>query len=435
MTLERRQKVLLEQCLGLAVFALLGYIIWFYFSNLYLPQPFFYNPSDIFMDWFNTAYWANNGGAYDVWMTIYPPLSFVFLKVFGLEQCYSFSEPSLARDCDWLGKAALFGFFFSNIAIAAWVFFKRDPTTALPRTIATGLGLPMLYALERGNLLIVTFTVFSLAVGGVMAGARLRWLFSALAVNFKPYLVVMLVPSLVRRQWGRFETLSISVIAIYLMSWAVYGEGAPTSLYRNITSYSGGFEAAGFLDLWYSTTYKAILSLITGPYPATSILGSWRVETAELLIPAYTALIQISLVLAIGTVFFRKSSEDNEAILFFCVALALISSEGGGYTQVFIIFLVFLAKWESWPKGCAIVLAYLLALPGDITWGRLDMVPSFSYLADRSVTLDFGVSVGMAVRPGFVLLICHLLSWEFLWKEFRASEALKFRFRVKSTKI
>ena len=417
--LNHRKKIWIERAFAGAVIALLVYTAWFFSRFLYLPQPFFYNPSDVLMDWFNTAYWANNGGAYDVWLTIYPPLSFVFLRLFGLDQCYTFGDPGIARDCDWLGRGALIGFFLMNIAIAAWVFTKRDVSTALPRTVAISLGLPMLYALERGNLLIVTFTVFALAAGGVFTSALVRWIFTALAVNFKPYLVAMLMPALVRRQWGRFETISIFVIVVYVITWSIYGEGAPTALYRNISSYAGGFEAAGFLDLWYSTTYKAILSLISGPYPATNVLGSWRVEAAEVLVPSYTMLVQISLVAALSTAFFRRDRSSSERLLFFSVSLALISSEGGGYTQVFIIFLVFLLKWESWATGLAIVLAYVLALPGDITWGRLDMVPAFSYFADRAVALDYGVSVGMAVRPGLVLLICHVLSWDFLWREYQ----------------
>jgi len=33
-------------------------------SNGYLPAPFVFVVSDTFMDWFNTAFWAHNGGAY-----------------------------------------------------------------------------------------------------------------------------------------------------------------------------------------------------------------------------------------------------------------------------------------------------------------------------------------------------------------------------------
>ena len=48
-----------------------------FFANGFLPAPFVFDVGDTFMDWFNTAYWAHNPGAYSVWGTIYLPLSFV----------------------------------------------------------------------------------------------------------------------------------------------------------------------------------------------------------------------------------------------------------------------------------------------------------------------------------------------------------------------
>ena len=51
-----------------------------------------------------------------------------------------------------------------------------------------GLGLPMLYALERGNLLILCFTCFVLGYGDLLRQRWLRCLALASAMNFKPYL-------------------------------------------------------------------------------------------------------------------------------------------------------------------------------------------------------------------------------------------------------
>lgn len=83
-----------EMLFALAILGLLVRVAYLFDQNGYLPQPFFYEPSDTFMDWFNTAYWARDPGAYDSWRTIYPPLTFVVLRSLGSDRCYEGNEVS-----------------------------------------------------------------------------------------------------------------------------------------------------------------------------------------------------------------------------------------------------------------------------------------------------------------------------------------------------
>ena len=85
---RRTVPLLCEAMLALAVVASFAATATFFSQNSYLPQPFVFDTNDTFMDWFNTAYWANNPGAYDVWRSIYPPLSFVFLDLTSLPGCH-----------------------------------------------------------------------------------------------------------------------------------------------------------------------------------------------------------------------------------------------------------------------------------------------------------------------------------------------------------
>ena len=66
----------------------LGGLLWRLWANGYLPQPLYFRPDDSLMDLYTTAFWANAGGAYERWHSLYPPLSFAFLKVFSLHHCY-----------------------------------------------------------------------------------------------------------------------------------------------------------------------------------------------------------------------------------------------------------------------------------------------------------------------------------------------------------
>ena len=107
--MSKRAGLWLEAALALLVAASLGAALLFFGGNGYLPQPFVFDTNDTFMDWFNTAYWANNPGAFSVWRTIYPPLSFAFLDLTTLPGCYLYS-PFYARDCDWLARTTIIGF-------------------------------------------------------------------------------------------------------------------------------------------------------------------------------------------------------------------------------------------------------------------------------------------------------------------------------------
>ena len=187
----------LEGFLALLVLVGIGYAAWYLVVRGYLPQPFFFDLDDSLIDGYSTAYYANNPGAYDVWKTVYPPLSFVLLKLVTLHRCYVADDYKLARGCDWLLRAVLFGFFWLNVVLIHKAYRKRHGTPMWARTIAVGIGMPSLYALDRGNLVIPCFTCFILAYGDLIRSPRLRALAAAATINLKPYLLVMLLPTLV----------------------------------------------------------------------------------------------------------------------------------------------------------------------------------------------------------------------------------------------
>ena len=108
-----KKYIRVEWMFMLAILAGITYHMTFLLLEGYLPAPFFYETYDTWMDWFNTAFWAREPGAYDVWRTIYPPITFVFLKIFGIDSCYT--GPVEARQCDWLGIAVMHGIFVMNI--------------------------------------------------------------------------------------------------------------------------------------------------------------------------------------------------------------------------------------------------------------------------------------------------------------------------------
>jgi hypothetical protein len=402
----------LEPLLALAVFGGLVRTIWFFIDNAYLPQPFFYEPFDLWMDWFNTAYWSYEKGAYDAWGTVYPPVAFVFLRIFSKSSCYIDGSGYSERQCDWVGVASLHTFFLLNFLLLFLSFRKVDRSTSIPRALALGLGLPSLYGLERGNLIVVCFTFFILAYGPLLKSARMRWLAVGMAVNLKFYMISAVFPQLIRRRWRWFEGAIIATVVVYLVSYGIMGAGTPKQIYDNVVNFTGQYQAITFLDLWYTNTYGPLVSLLTGQAPMMSaILGSRNVDQLGFVLPLIARGVQVSVLLAMVASWIRPEVVPMHRLTFLGVCFVIITAESGGYTQGFLIFFVFMEKWRGFGRCWAIVTSYLLCMPFDFIIDSVPPTVQESYLGGHPVFVTYYITTGPFLRPALILSIAVALSF------------------------
>ncbi len=402
----------------------------------YLQPPFFYEPSDTFADWFNPAFWARHEGAYDAWKTIYLPLSFVFLRYLGIDRCYPESralESSAglaARDCDWVGLVAMAIIFLANIYLTWRTFRKLAPQTALPRTICVAMGAPMLNALERGNLLLITYTCLLLAFGPLLASARLRWVFAGLAVNFKIYLVAAVVPLLLKRRWRWVEGALLTTVIIYLLSYAVFGQGSPMEIFTNVRDFSDS-GATQILDVWFTATYQPLYSVLeTGTFPMSQIIGSIWVDRLMVLIPLLTRMTQLLIVLAAVAIWYRPEAFSSHRAIALGMLAAILTSEPGGYTIVCFMLFVLMEPWRGFGRKWAIVACYVMAFPFDFPIDTLPESVTDLYFRDSTAMISRQVTLGPFVRPLINMTIAWALSLTTLhelWKEMAQNAHLPAR--------
>ena len=390
----------------------------FFIVNGFLPLPFYHNPNDTFMDWTNTAFWANNPGAYYSWQSIYPPISFVFLRIFSIHSCYRF-DTYYARPCDWMFNWTLGGFYLLNVFLVFKAFYKVDPSRVWFRTIGICLGLPMLFGIERGQLLIPTFTFFVLANGRILRSARLKWLANAIAINFKPYLLLTIFPSLIKRRWAEFEGYVIAGLAVYLVTYGIFGAGTPEELLRNISIFNEMPIEQSFDMVYYQSTYQATINALHRAIPYMAFVGSQPVEFLSFILPVVIRIGQVGVVACFIGAAMRPMAIPTYRLTALAVAVAATSSVLGGYTQMLIIFLVFFERWEGIWKPLALLLSYILCL--TIEYQPIGLVHEVetSYLSGRVIADTFGVTIGELVRPGFILLIEYslvLTSFADLWR-------------------
>ncbi|MDE8652345.1 hypothetical protein [Novosphingobium album (ex Liu et al. 2023)] len=398
-----------EVLLALAVLASLAATALFLRANGYLPQPFVFDTNDTFMDWFNTAYWAQNRGAYDVWGSIYPPLSFVFLDLFGLPGCY-LQSPFYARDCDWLARATILGFYLLDVALL-WLSFRRaDPRTAPMRTIALGLGLPLLFTLERGNLILVGFACFVLAHGPLLRSKAGRALAAAATVNFKPYLVLPVLQLAVRRRWRALELAGIASVALYCATLAWVGSGTPLELADNTAKWIVYQGAQIWNEVNYATSYAPLLKIREAQVPLLTFVPSRTVELIELAVPLAIRATQIVALAGLAAAWVQPRAVAGPRIAALLLGAYLATQSPGGYTQTFLLFLVLLEPFRRPGPVLAVICAYLLCLVGDVPLAPILEISSRSWLGGRDVIPEFGLTWGHFLRPGLLLVIVWALA-------------------------
>ena len=155
----------------------------------------------------------------------------------------------------------------------------------------------------------------------------MRWLAAGIAVNFKIYLIAAIVPLLVKRRWRWVEGALISVVLVYLVSFALLGRGSPLEIYNNIRDFAE-LPSGQILDQWYTTTYQPLLSLISeGVFPLGLLIGSHNVDLVALILPLLQRVVQASVLTALVMTMVRPESVPPYRVINLGILLALITRQ------------------------------------------------------------------------------------------------------------
>lgn len=387
-----------------------------------LPQPFIFDINDTFMDWFNTAYFAHESGTYDAWRSVYPPLSFVFLKLVGNPGCYV-NGPLFARDCDGFGIAAILGFYLLGSVMAWQAFRRQDRATAPMRGLAFALGLPWLFTLERGNLILVCFCFFVLAHGGVARSGWVRALGLAVTINFKPYLVVPAVAWAAKRRWRLLELGAIGSVILYCITFALFGSGSPAELWSNTLNFVAGGKALIWEQVYYSTSYAPFADFNTYRFPTRDFIASQTLDRFFAAIPVLINGTRALVLLVLLGAWLQPQAVATPRLSLLAMGAYLVGQSPGGYAEAFLIFLLFLERWQRPGPIVALIAGYLLCVTWDLVLSNVLFQQGDSWLSGRPVEFWFGISVGIFLRPALVIVMVVALAIDSLQLIARAHRA------------
>lgn len=394
-------------------------VVFHFVQNGFLAQPFLFIQDDTLMDWFNPAFWAWRPGAYNIWKTVYPPLSFVLLKFTTLPQCYV-DSPISARDCDWYAKIWIVVFYAVSVFLAAKAFHATDVRTAWLRSVSFAIGLPILFTLERGNLLIAALPFFILAYGPLRSPRWIKAVSMAITINFKPYLVVPALAYGLKRNWRLAELAALLAIALYLLTLAILGEGTISQIQANTKSFLSMAYEQAFGQMFYSTSYAPLKLLGESGFPLKQFLGSRTIDLASKAIPAViSASLAIAGIAVIAAwVQPRSASTTRLALITICAFFAYQSP--GGYAFIFVTYLVLLEKWDRVGPAIAIVCGYILLFNFDYILAPVGRLYREAWLSGLVVSNSFGVSVGQFLRPALCVLILWVLAIDTILQSVKA---------------
>lgn len=398
-----------ELLLALAILAGFVTIVVLFLRDGYLHQPFIWDPADTFMDWFNPAYWANHEGTYSVWRSVYPPLTFAIQKTLSIRSCYV-SSPFAGRDCDWVGITAILVSHAGAMALACLALWRNNRRTALPRSLALVLSYPALFLLERGNVLILCFAAFVIAYTDLVRRPWVRALCVGLTINFKPYLVIPSLAWAIKRQWRPLELAAILTAVVYVVSLGLIGEGTPQELADNTLNWVNFTAGDAVGELYYTTSFNSLLGVIDRGFPILRFIGSRDVELIRTVVTISIGIAQACGLAAVAGSWLQREAVTTTRLCCLLLLLSLTSKSPGGYTELFIVFLVFLEPWRGIGPIVAITTTYLISLPVDRIISAFPLVHTQAWLSGLSVNAQFGLALGQFLRPMGLLLILFALS-------------------------
>jgi len=389
-------------------FSWIIYLIFYVNSNGYLPEPFIYDKADTFMDFFHTLQWTNNDGRYTEWHTVYPGLNFLFLKIISMFSIVDINQDGfLIRD---QGIYFIYTITISYILLPLSIVLsiKSQIFNLYEKTVFYLISLtsaPMLFGLERGNLIIFMMPIIVLLLN---ERNKFHPLLISILINIKPYMALVgLVQS---RDIRSILNTGLLTVTIFFFVGFFVDENFLYFFYNlfNFTQTQDLFSVREMLALPSSiAVYSAILRNPSIPELFYSISNNDIALLVDI----------IRLSTLIGSIVILIFTKNGSHALKVAVTLVLVMNIGvwvGGYTAVFLLPLIpFLIDSRFRILNSGLISVY--CCPLDVVQIFCDQsVLMDSYVSGSQVLVYWSLTLGAILRPVLSFLLLITLSYELL---------------------
>ncbi|MCP3384593.1 DUF2029 domain-containing protein [Bradyrhizobium sp. CCGUVB4N] len=389
---------------------------WLFFKeNGYLPSPFVYDKADTFMDLFHTMYWADESGRYTAWSSVYPPLNFLFLNGVRWLMLGSAHESDAFNLRD--SAQPFFLYVLAAYAVAVLFIFRDELWRDFTRPqralifVAVLFSPPILFTVERGNLIIFALGFLALALS---SRGWVRVFAIGMLINIKPYFALYLIAFAVTQRPKELVSSTLMAAAIYLVTGIVLDAQFLTFV-TNLFQFSQEFSLFSpreLLGLPSSVSaFSSVLRLYQYSGGSLSIAGFDIDAMAGLIEAAKWALI---LALFISLWRARERLPVEATLAATTVAITNLGVWVGGYSFIFYACLIPIFCRLTYSRIYLACVCVIL-LPIDvITLFNENLGNRYSFLSDATVPISFQLTIGAFVRPVINLFLLFVMTIEML---------------------
>lgn len=378
----------------------------------YLPPPYFQNHYDTYMDLYNTNFFSYQSTRYDGWRSVYPPLAFLVAKFNTSAQCVANSTPVELRECSpWsillIYAAMVVGSIYNALDFCRTYMSQLDKKfiAFFSLVIATFLSGPSVFAIERGNYIVLCYALLSIAI--YYRGHNLILAMLAVSVNIKPYLGVLILSYARRTTIYKMFMAFVLSAALFFSSDIVLGDKNSKLLLDNILGFANA-ENGNYLDklyfnnspmLWYDVLYYIVRTNMT-----ENIFLQELIQT----------VIYTKFLLYVPLLILLRNIWNSKDVIFKCFALTLLLvtylPSLGGYA-ILLLFPYFahfagVGKYKYLPW-----IIFALYLAPDMQFPVVHDYSNYSYFLDGDLVWKrSGLTLGSVLRPLILLLYTTYVS-------------------------
>ncbi|QFY41377.1 DUF2029 domain-containing protein [Candidatus Methylospira mobilis] len=404
------------------------YFILYFMENGYLPSPFIYDKANTFMDLFNPMYWAYDSGRYTEWGSVYPPLSFLVLKLINIALAGAAPDggPLAMRDDS---PFVIAGFCFICLVAPAIIMHARQwkSVASVEKVliyVAIILSAPMLFSMERGNIVVLCPVLLVAAISEI--GFK-RILSIALLINIKPYFAVLMVYFLIRKNLKGFLFCSIAAFMVFLATGLVLDENF-LCFFTNIIGFGQAKDLFTVGEVMALPSSVSAFSYVLQDPEGSAYALSYAVFDVVLAVNLIEATKWVLIIVSVVAVFLKaQKMRDGEIFALLVVVTTNLGVSVGGYTLILYIVLIpiFIKMRFSW---LYIGILSMMSMPLDIiALANMNFGIHYAYLSGSNRYIDWSLGLGSIVRPVANIMLLVFLNYEFFTRKFsnRTVEAMR----------
>lgn len=384
----------------------------------YLPYPFVYDKSNTFMDFYNPLWWSIDGGFYQTWHSIYPPINFYILQILTIVFDIKFDlDPFFLRsNYSHIMYLYLFIFFMIPLFLVNtkyWLSFSGKEKVLIYFVYISSL--PYLFMLERGNLIILC----SFLIGCIIFQKNnfYKCILIAILINLKPYLAIYSIYFLIKKRFEYFLLTFVISIIIYFGFGFVINFDFIDAL-KNYTYYAQERHFSG-RELVSVVPNISIFKNILDIESVGSLLRTYPIYFDIFYYIANFLHYAVLILIIIGfSLLIKHGSKLNDDFIYFYLTIIIthLGTIPGGYSLIlylpFIPTFFMLAYKTTKIKYIFIILMFFILgnydlFPIYITTG----FPQYSFISNEYIQMNsWWIGPSAILRPLANFLLFFLLS-------------------------